>query len=128
MGKVRLASANKRRYAARLSLVPEAALALACTGVLSYLGISLFALPEPVSLTIGPIAGLVATLACQRWWLAGLAAGLGVAGGTALGASYLTAHSGAFRQRASELRRPRSSRVRCGCSGGSCGSDSHSLS
>ena len=64
------------------------------TTVLAYLGVGLFGLPPWVSLTLCPLAGVVAGLACSDWRIAGLGGGLGVLLGTYAGSFTLAEVSG----------------------------------
>jgi len=86
-------SAATKPQASRLT-VPEALLALACTFVASYLGLGLFGLQSSISVTLPPLAGIIAALACRDWRLAGPIAGIGVIGGILFGAAHFTVSSG----------------------------------
>lgn len=71
-------------------------LAFICVLTVSYLGAWAFSSQYVSLYLLGPLAGIVAALACRNWWLAGLAAGSGVVVGTLLGAAYSLAGSGRF--------------------------------
>ena len=67
--------------------IVDVAIAFACVVATAYLGFGFMAMTQnALWFVLGPLAGIIAGLACRRWLPAALAAGTGVAVGTLLGA------------------------------------------